>query len=208
MDFSLDTLRSWLAVHGVAVFALFAFIDTFVLTGLFVPASLVIVAAGFFCAEGLAPAGPALVWMYVAAFAGNELTYWLARWWGGWMLRWLRRHVPRVRRMLEREGPSLLLYYHFANTLRAALPVLCGSLRYPHGRYLVFNTPGLIIWVSALFGIGYLSYFAVAESATLWQRIPSILSVGVLLVALWRIWAGLKRAGREQNNCEPSGGAA
>jgi membrane protein DedA with SNARE-associated domain len=58
LDFSLDTVRAWLSQHGVLVFALFAFVDTFALTGLFVPASLVIVAAGFLCAEGTAGAIP------------------------------------------------------------------------------------------------------------------------------------------------------
>ncbi|HES58585.1 MAG TPA: alkaline phosphatase [Firmicutes bacterium] len=195
MEFSLDTLHGWLAHYGVAVFALAAFVDTFGPTGLVSPASLLFPAAGYFCAEGLAPTWPSLLVMWGAAFVGNLLTYGLGRLSGGWLPSRVRRHVPRVRRMLEREGPVLLVAYHFANPLRALVPVLCGNLGYPLGRYLLYSTPGLMAWIGGLFAMGYFGFHVVAGADPAWQRVLSGLALTGMLVLGWYVWRGLKRAG-------------
>jgi hypothetical protein len=123
--------------------------------------------------------------MYLAAFCGNELTYLLGRLCGGWMLDWLKRHIPRVRADARAQRLSLLLYYHFANSLRAALPVPAAARITCTGATRRSTRRGLFCG-SARCSHRLPELLAVAAGA-LWQH-PSVLSVAALILALWRIW--------------------
>ncbi len=99
--------------------------------------------------------------------------------------------------MLDRFGPVLLLGYHFANPLRALVPVVCGGVRYPLGKYLAFSTPGMMAWIAGLFFLGYFGFHAITAADPVWQRVLSAVAVAGMLAFGWYVWRELKRAGDE-----------
>lgn len=206
LEQALELVRHWIEQYGVLTIALFVFLETFAFTGLFIPGFIVLIAAGYFAAEGLIPAWQVVACACCAGWIGNETSYWIGRLWGSLLLKRFGGIVPRIRAALLKESRSLLLYYHYSNFLRATVPMLCGSMRLSRRRWYLFNTIGQLVWLGLLYGIGYFTYHTVEGNASWWQRGLNFLGVAALVAVGFRIWIVVRRSGLA-NREQPLGGA-
>ena len=104
-----------------------------------------------------------LAWVLAAALggsvAGDQLWYFLGRWWGPRIVS-LRRswqeRAERVHRYLRRHQDLLVFTFRFYYGLRAITPFAIGSAQVPRLRFFVLNFASAVLWTLAF---GFAGYF-------------------------------------------------
>jgi membrane protein DedA with SNARE-associated domain len=100
------------------------------------------------------------------AVAGDNLGFWLGRWFGTRILLRYGRHVGLDDAMLKlgqylflRYGGAIVAGGRFVAVLRTLAPFLAGANRMPWGRFFVFNLCGGALWAivvgSAAYALGH-----------------------------------------------------
>jgi membrane protein DedA with SNARE-associated domain len=145
---------------GAALIGLVAFGESMVVVGAFVPATVLLVAAGGLIAAGLLDATPVIVWATIGAVAGDAVSFMIGRRLGPRVLRHrlLKTHLralARTRLMIRRSGGLTLFVGRFAGPLRALIPVMAGMMGMPERRFQLANLASGLVWVGAFVGPGY-----------------------------------------------------
>jgi len=141
------------AEHLVVTYGIWA-----VLLGTFLEGETVLVLAGFAAHRGyLDPVAVALAGL-AGGFAGDELSFFLARWKGKALL---ERHargaaLESVRRRAASHPVLLILGGRFLYGLRVVIPALLGVSDTPAWRFVSLNLLGAAIWAAVVAGSGYL----------------------------------------------------
>lgn len=185
--------RPWLDQYGLAAVAIGLFTETLMFTGFVVPGYGILLAAGYLVAAGALPPGPVFVLAVVGAVAGDQASFALGRFAGERLLRRKQKWAARIREGLERKGLLWLLWYHHVPPLRAVLPCVAGSLRYPFARWLALDTLGVILWIATVLGIGYAANGAVHKDSGLAAQALNGVFFIVAIVFLWRVKRAAKR---------------
>jgi membrane-associated protein len=194
--------RPWLQSHGLLGVALCLFAETFFFTGMWFPGMAVVVAAGYLAGLGELPTALALAAAWAGAAGGDHASYFLGRFWGSRLLRRKQAAARRVRLALEREGTWLLLAYHYAPPLRALLPCVAGSTRFPVARWLLYDTTGALLWVGLLYAFGYLAAGALRQGSNLALHLMNTALLAVVLYLLWRVCRAAQAADSEMEEGE------
>lgn len=150
--------RSW----GAALVGLIAFGESMVLIGAFLPATVLLLAAGGLIAAGALDAAPVMIWATLGAVAGDAVSFLIGQRLGARLLRrqGLKRHarnIARTRLLIRRFGGATLLLGRFAGPLRAFVPVMAGMLHMPDRRFHLANLASGLVWVVAFVGPGYVT---------------------------------------------------
>lgn len=200
-----------LGAHPTATLAVtwgVAFAESLLVVGTFVPATLVLFAAGALIGAGQLPAVEVLALAVAGAVAGDACSYELGRHRGnavkGWSW-WKRRGalLARGEQLLHRRGAQAVIVARFAAPLRAFVPVLAGIARMPRSRFYTYNVVSALLWApvhilpGALFG----SSLQVAEAVS--ARLALLLLLLVLIT-----WGTAKAAAFVWRSLLPSLGAA
>lgn len=144
-------------------FALFAII--FCETGLvfmpFLPGDSLLFAAGAVSANG-----PLNVWLLFvllssASFLGDNLNYWIGRFFGKWLLkrnsRFLKKsHIDRTHAFFEKYGPKVILFARFIPIVRTCSPFVAGLGEMQYRTFASYSFLGGLCWVGACLSAGYL----------------------------------------------------
>src|SRR4051794_1875779 len=172
----------------LAAVALVAFAESLAVVGTFVPAAVVLFAAGVLAGHGTPPLGLTLVVAIIGAVAGDGLSYELGRHPRAASL--LARAtsgrgelLARVEDMIRRRGAVSVLIARFVAPVRAWVPLLAGLARMPRTRFYPVNAASAALWApvhilpGALFGTslrvaeavsGRLALLLVLLAALLW----------------------------------------
>jgi membrane protein DedA with SNARE-associated domain len=176
--------------------------------GLPLPEEIVLLAAGFFCAEH--PEHASLPWMMLwcatAILAGDLPPYIGGRVFGVRLLRlrWLRWFVTKQRlasfdRWFRRRGDMVIFIARFLAGLRVVAYFTAGTMKMPWGRFLLLDGLGIVLIVPTLTWLGYRSAgFIKSMIATVQQVERGILwgaFGGGVVVLLW-IWVWRHRRSR------------
>lgn len=183
----IDAGLPWLRRYGLFAVGLGLMTETLLFTGLWIPGYGILVAAGFLIGAGEAPAWAVIPVAWGGGLVGDMLSYLLGRWWGQRLLRRHQAMTHRVRRALEREGPFLLLTYHFTPLLRAVVPCVAGSFRYDLRRWLRFDPVGLLAWELTALTIGYCAHGALYSQGNFVALILNALATLLVIVITWRL---------------------
>ena len=189
---SLDTV-ALVADYGPFVLALIAFLETFFVTGIFVPTSVAIAAAMVLVDEGALDLVTVAFAAVAGGFIGDVTGYWIGRL-GGERLRTSGGMVGRSFARFDREGGRFvsghpLFTVTFARLVafvRTFMPMASGISRLPFAVFVLYEIPGLLAWfalyaaigaaadegieqAARVMGVGWLVVFAVA-GLLLWTR--------------------------------------
>lgn len=93
----------------------------------------------------------------------------------------LARHVAVVERWMARWGTLFVLSFRFLYGLRTLSPIVLGASGYKHGRFLVLNVIGAVVWAAAFSAAGYGLGAALAAMLGRHPRVVEALGVGVVL---------------------------
>jgi membrane-associated protein len=195
-----DSLGSW----TYALVPSLAFLETGAFVGLAVPGETAILVGGVVAERGEVEIAPLIGLVWVAAVGGDVVSFLLGRRYGrtlldahGARLRIRAEHVERVERIFDRHGGKAILVGRFVGILRALMPFVAGTSRFPLRRFVPYTAVGALGWAAAftLVGYGFSESFESAGKDATRIALAAAIGAGVVMLAL-AIRSGRKRAGR------------
>jgi len=153
-----------LAQYGTWIYALL-FIIVFCETGLvvtpFLPGdSLLFVSGALWAAAGM-EAHWLAVTLVSAALLGDNVNYWVGRYFGPRVFRWEnspifnRKALDYTREFYKRHGGKTIIIARFVPLVRTFAPFVAGIGHMPYPRYIAFSIFGALLWVLSLVYLGY-----------------------------------------------------
>ncbi len=131
--------------------------------GVPVPGETILLAAGFFAANGHFALAIVMLVAAVGAVLGDNIGFAIGHHYGrGFLLRFGRyffltpQRFARIGDFFERHGNRTILVARFIAGLRVFAALFAGASRMPWRVFLVYNVAGAIIWAAAISTLGYL----------------------------------------------------
>lgn len=194
-------LKEIVASYGLwtyAVLFLIVFAETGLVVTPFLPGDSLLFAAGALCA----PADSQLnvhaiaVLLFVAAFLGDTVNYWVGSRLGPAVFRrddsiFLRKkHLERAHAFFVRYGGRAIILARFVPIVRTFVPFVAGVGRMPYGQFLFYNIVGGFVWVYFFTYAGYLfgTHPLVQRNFKLVILAIIVLSVLPIVFEIWRGW--------------------
>jgi membrane-associated protein len=186
------TLGAW-AYPAVAGFA---FLETGAFVGLLVPGETAVVVGGVVAERGGVEVVPLIGFVWVAAAAGDLVSFLLGRRLGR---PFLNRHGPRfhlgpdrlarVDRFYERHGGKAVLLGRFTGLIRAVSPFVAGASGLALKRFVAWSAAGALLWAATFTLVGYGFSESFAQSGDTAARIGAgaALVVALTFVAVARL---------------------
>src|ERR687894_1797899 len=194
------TLGAW-AYPAVAGFA---FLETGAFVGLVVPGETAVVVGGVVAERGGVELAPLIALVWVAAAAGDLVSFLLGRRLGR---PFLERHGPRfhlgpqrlarVDRFYGRHGGKAVLLGRFTGLVLAVSPFVAGASGLALRRFVVWSAAGALLWATTFTLVGYGFSESFAESGETAARIGAgaALAAALAFIAVARLRSG-RRGGR------------
>lgn len=182
---------------ALALVAATAFAESLAIVGTFVPAAVVMFAAGAMVAHGVIGLWPAMIVAVIGASLGDALSYELGRRRGSRIRAWplLQRRqaaLDRAQAFVDRHGGKSVVLARFMGALRAFVPLLAGFGSMPRARFYLLNIASACLWAPAhlLPGVVF------GNSVQMAHAVGGRLLVLVLLLALllWMVALGTRAA--------------
>jgi membrane-associated protein len=167
----LDThLAALVQQYGVWIYAiLFAivFCETGLVVTPFLPGDSLLFVAGALAADGVSGSGidisVLIAVLLLAAVLGDNINYWIGRWFGLKVLRWgagaprffNRAAYDKAHAFYERRGGMMMILARFIPLVRTFAPFVAGVARMTYARYFLFDLTGAVAWVFLLTLAGY-----------------------------------------------------
>jgi len=159
--YSTDGLRELIRSGGAPLVCTIVFIETGFFVGFFLPGDSLLITAGIFSAAGVIPLKWLLLPVMLCAIAGDQVGYWIGRSAGVALYRredslfFRRSHLQRAHDFYEKYGGRAVILARFIPIVRTFCPPVAGAARMPYSRYLMFDTCGGVLWISAMILGGY-----------------------------------------------------
>lgn len=163
-------MTAWLAQHiavfggsGIlaAVLLLPALEAALPVIGALLPGQTAVVLGGMLAWHGHITVEAALLTALAGALLGNLAGYAVGRRWRTRVLAPLRgrerhrRYTERTLALIERRGGCAVFVGRFTAVLRTLVPTLCGAVRMPLRRYLLWSVLSSAVWAPVFVLIGY-----------------------------------------------------
>lgn len=141
------------------------FLIIFVETGLvfmpFLPGDSLLFASGAFAALGSFNIGIILVGLWVAAFLGDTVNYWIGHFFGQRLVDNPRvpinqAHIDKTHKFFAKHGGKSIFLARFVPIVRTMAPFIAGIGKMEYKKFLEYNLTGGFCWV---FGFTLLGYF-------------------------------------------------
>lgn len=179
--------------------AFLIFAESGLLFGILLPGDSLLFAAGLVAATRYLSLLPLLLFVVLAAIAGDSVGYWFGANVGvnffnkkdSWLFK--RAYVTRTQAFYARYGGRAIVLARFVPVIRTIAPILAGIGSMPYSTFLSFNVIGGALWGAGMLLLGY----------TLGSVLPSsehyVLPISLAIIALsffpivWNIARG-KRA--------------
>src|SRR5919202_95880 len=131
--------------------------------GVPVPGETILLAAGFFAANGHFALLFVMLVAAIGAVVGDNIGFAIGHHYGrGFLLRFGRfffltpRRFARIGDFFERHGNRTILVARFITGLRVFAALFAGASRMPWRVFLIYNVAGAIIWAAVISTLGYL----------------------------------------------------
>ena len=190
----LETLFAYFARYGYFVVFFGVMLEN---AGVPVPGETILLAAGFFAAQGHFHLWKVIAIAAFGAVLGDNAGYAVGRRVGrraleryGRYILLTRARLSKLDKFFARHGDKTILFARFVTGLRVFAALFAGAARMPWRTFVVYNMAGAILWAIAIALLGF--FFGQSwELLHRWiSRASLIAGLGVLLVILliyaWR----------------------
>ena len=171
-------LGQFILEYGVWTYAII-FAIIFVETGLvimpFLPGDSLLFAVGAFCASGKLELFTSMFLLFIAAFLGDTLNYYIGKTLGEKVLseefflskpgqsifrtiflKLLKRdHILKAQAFYEKHGGKTIIIARFIPIIRTFAPFIAGISKMNYARFISYNIIGGLLWVVGLTMLGY-----------------------------------------------------
>ena len=150
---------SWLLL----LIILITILETTVFIGVVVPGEVLVLAASFFAAQG----GLNIVYVFLAAAFGNligsNLSYLFGKSGGRTLLEKYGHYffissktIRAAEHYFDRHGTKTVFFGRFVPVVKAFSNALAGAAKMKYGKFFIYSSAGVIIWVSLFVVLGFL----------------------------------------------------
>ncbi len=143
---------------------LILFSTIFVETGLvffpFLPGDSLLFAAGAFATLGSFNIFFLLVLLWIAAFAGDSVNYWIGRKFGQKLIANPRipinqEHIDKTQQFYNKHGSKTIFLARFVPIVRTFAPFMAGIGKMHYPNFLNYNATGALAWIIGVTLLGY-----------------------------------------------------
>lgn len=168
-----------------------AFLETGAMVGLLVPGETAIIVGGILAGEGTVELLPLIALVWLAATAGDALSFGLGRRLGrafvvehGSRVGIRPRHVARAEAFFARHGGRAVALGRFIGVIRAVAPFLAGASRMRPTTFFAYAIPSALAWGTLNILLGYAVFASVsaAGEVTKWVTYGVIAAIGIAVV--------------------------
>lgn len=162
LDTHLDLVIRSYGTWTYGILFLIIFLETGLVVTPFLPGDSLLFAGGTFAALGSLDAKSLLVFLSIAAIAGDTVNYWIGHAVGPKVFtkeksRFLNKeYLYRTHRFYEKYGAKTIILARFIPIIRTFAPFVAGIGSMTYRRFIVYNVSGGIAWVVMFVLGGYL----------------------------------------------------
>jgi membrane-associated protein len=161
LDRHLDLIIRNYGMWTYAIFFFIIFLETGFVVTPFLPGDSLLFAIGSFAALGSLDVRLSIVFLSIAAIAGDTVNYWIGNFTGPKVFskeksRLLNKeYLLRTHRFYEKYGGKTIILARFIPIIRTFAPFVAGIGTMKYGRFIVYNVTGGIAWVVIFVFGGY-----------------------------------------------------
>ncbi len=161
LDGHLDTIIREFGAWTYVLLFLVIFCETGLVVTPFLPGDSLLFATGALAANGSLRLTALFLLLSAAAILGDLVNYRIGARLGAraeaGRLRFVKaQHLERTREFYARHGSKTIVLARFLPILRTCAPFVAGASRMDHGRFMLFNITGGLLWISIFLFGGYL----------------------------------------------------
>jgi len=207
LDYLMPLFSSW----GYPIVFVGVFLESIFLTGWAAPGTVVLLLGAFYAAHGELNTFLVVAVAFAAALLGDNAGYAMGRRLGrGIVERYQHRHFLKrgfetSQRWFSRYGGATVLFGRMASGVDAFIPLTAGVGRMPYRRYMLYDLPGIALWVGMITALGY--FFG--ES---WETIARVLDwlgwglLGVVILIAAAVYLAHRRRKGKRDVAAEGGG--
>jgi len=169
LDVHLSEIIRDYGVWAYLILFLIIFVETGLVVMPFLPGDSLLFAAGAFAApqiiNGISTPGPFNVFylislLFVAAFLGDTLNYYIGDYFGPKVFRrdyrFLKKeHLLKTQGFYEKHGAKTIIFARFIPIIRTFAPFIAGVGTMKYSKFIAYNILGGFLWVALFVGAGY-----------------------------------------------------
>ena len=182
---------------AIWVAAAMIFAECGLLIGFFLPGDSLLFVVGLFVGNGAigTPLWATCSLLFVAAFAGNLLGYWIGRRAGPSLFRrensriFKKKYIDHTEEFFNKYGAAAIILGRFIAIVRTFITVLAGAGKMDFRRYALYSAIGAALWTVTLTVLGYLIGNVPVIKNNLEYAILLIVVVSVVPIAIHRLKA-------------------
>jgi len=173
------------------------FAECGLLIGFFLPGDSLLFVVGLFVGNGAigTPLWATCLILFIAAFAGNLLGYWIGRRAGPSLFRrensriFKKKYIDHTEEFFNRYGAAAIILGRFIAIVRTFITVLAGAGKMDFRRYTLYSAIGAALWTVSLTVLGYLIGNVPVIKNNLEYAIILIVVVSIVPIAIHRLKA-------------------
>ncbi|WP_437608352.1 DedA family protein [Erwinia sp. V71] len=151
--------------------------------------------------EGLLHYGAVVLVAALGGMVGDQLLFFLGRYYGAHILRRFRQHqekIDRANRLIHRRPVLFIIGVRFMYGFRLIGPVIIGASRLKPARFFLFNIIGALLWAMIFVSLGYLGGQVIAPWLHQFdQHLKHLLWLAGALVLVWGVRLWLRRRAKK-----------
>jgi membrane-associated protein len=161
LDVHLDLAIRDYGIWTYGILFLIIFLETGLVVFPFLPGDSLLFAGGTFAALGSLDVGWLVIFLSIAAIAGDTVNYWIGYAAGPKVFkreksRFLnKKHLHRTHQFYEKYGGKTIILARFIPIIRTFAPFVAGIGSMTYGRFIIYNVSGGISWVLIFVFAGY-----------------------------------------------------
>jgi membrane-associated protein len=185
IDERLSTIISQYGAWTYGLVFLVVFCETGLVVTPFLPGDSLLFALGALAARGDLHIWFVMVLLFLAAFLGDNVNYWIGRHVGprlfsGKTIRWLNQnHLHETQAFYQKHGGKTVIMARFVPIVRTFAPFVAGIGKFPYPVFLAYSVAGTLLWILIACGAGY--FFG---NIPVVQANFSIVVLGIIAISL------------------------
>jgi membrane-associated protein len=161
LDTHLDSVIRNYGVWTYGILFLIIFLETGLVVTPFLPGDSLLFAGGTFAALGSLDVKWLVIFLSIAAIAGDTVNYWIGHATGPKVFtkqksRFFNKdYLRRTHQFYEKYGGKTIIIARFIPIIRTFAPFVAGIGSMTYGRFITYNITGGVAWVLILVLVGY-----------------------------------------------------
>lgn len=174
------------ANYGYWIVFASALLENTIILGLFLPGGTLILLGAVAASQGTLNIWWVVLLGWLGLFLGNLVDYWIGRL-GIFHLidktplkKYLDIHMKTAREFLDARGPLAISVSLFLGAIRSFVMLTCGAVKFPFGRFVLYQIPASFVWNAIYCLLGYFLASAIGSV----DNIVTVISVVIIATVL------------------------